>query len=167
MSKMQEMPERRMSPFFYGENEELLISELSDIRKGRNQKNEYVPRPSPLDDLFENTTLRKSLFLGIYHLLITVIIIYILNHCINNIMADRSVIDMKLFHKIKENTIPLIIAFCGSVLYSFIAFIIQKFVILTNMNIFAAKILAYGSQYTILVLPYYIRFHYEYFFYNF
>ena len=155
--------QRRMSPFFYGENEELLIAALSDVRKGSRQKNEYVVRPSPLDDLFENTTLRKSLFLGIYHFLITVIIIYICNHCLVRILDEKSWLDPALFYKVKENAVPLAITFAICTGYSFTAFFMQKIVVLTNMNLTLAKLIAYPLLYSILLLPVWVRFNLKYY----
>ncbi len=150
-----------MSPFFYGENEELLVAALSAVRKGRNAKNEYVIRSSPLDDLFDNTTLRKSLFVGIYHMLIVVIVTYICNHCFERLLEQKDWLDLALFHKVEENVIPLAITFLLCVGYSFTAFFMQKLTIWTNMNLTLAKTLAYPVQYSILLLPLWVRFNFK------
>ena len=150
--------ERRMSPFFYGENEEILTAAFSDVRKGYGEKNEHVVRSSLLDDLFENTTLRKSLFLGIYRLLIIVIGMHVINFFLVRIVNDITLLDTRLFYQAKENVVPLLIVTCIYIAYSFIALILQKIVAATNMNMTIAKVLAHSCQYAILLIPLWIRY---------
>ena len=160
--------ERRQSPFYYGENETILGARLSDVRKG--QKNLFVQRPSPLDDLFDDTVLGKSLFLGIYHMLIAVIVIYIVNHCLVlyplivkvRLANDLTFLDTELFYRVRENAWILAFIFVFLASYSFLAFFIQKLVIATDMNLTLARIIAYSAELSILVYPVWIKFNLQY-----
>eukprot|EP00826_Nyctotherus_ovalis_P040291 TRINITY_DN395_c0_g5_i1.p1 TRINITY_DN395_c0_g5~~TRINITY_DN395_c0_g5_i1.p1 ORF type:complete len:158 (+),score=45.66 TRINITY_DN395_c0_g5_i1:59-532(+) len=150
--------QRRMSPFFYGMNEEILAAAFSDVRKGYRQKNEYVVRPSPLDDFVESNTLSKSLFIGIYHLTLVVIMVYVLNACLVRVVEAKTPLDLSLFYKLTESSVPLFVAFFLCSTYLLVAFFVHKLVIITNMNMTLAKIISYVTIYSILLIPVWIRF---------
>ena len=61
---------------------ETMIPYLIDIRTGPNKKNEFTPRSSPLDDIMNEGLLKNSKFIGLYHLMLTVLVVYIINSCI-------------------------------------------------------------------------------------
>jgi len=155
--------ERRMSPFFYGVNEEILSAAFSDVRKGYRQKNEYVVRPSPLDDFVESNTLSKSLFIGIYHTLLVIIMIYVINGCLIRLADAKTAFDLTLFWQLTESSITLIIVFILCSTYLLIAFFLHKLVVITNMNLTLAKWISYIATYGILLIPLWIRFNFKYF----
>ena len=153
--------QRRMSPIFYGENEEILAATFCDVRKGHREKSEYIVRSSPLDDFFEKTTLSKSLFVGIYHLMMVMIMVYVFNQLFIRIVDKKTPLDLDLFYKLEETSVPLIVAFLICSIYIFVGFFMHKLVVITNMNTKLAKFISYFAVYSILFIPLWIRFHFQ------
>ncbi|EAR83561.1 membrane bound O-acyltransferase, MBOAT protein (macronuclear) [Tetrahymena thermophila SB210] len=130
----------------------------SDSETTSSLKREFFQlRPSLLDELEENSEIRKSKFRGVFMALYLLIFTFLLSKPIQNFIKNGYAFSPVLFNSFKNDFFLCIITWPLFYAWSYTAFILQKLILL-GLNDKLASILQHSTQSAIFVYTIYMTF---------